>query len=138
MDYKLDYLVCLNLLHKCLCRQTWNGSHREILIGERGEREERERRERERERERERKKAEIEHRCTWVENPGEGVPVVFLRGYFYTFFFFFIYFINFFVAKIGTAATGNFLSGKKGGGGSCKQLILIQWKPLIVITLGRI
>ena len=22
-----------NLLHKCLCRQTWNGSHREILIG---------------------------------------------------------------------------------------------------------
>jgi hypothetical protein len=25
----------LNLLHKCLCRQTWNGSHREILIGKR-------------------------------------------------------------------------------------------------------
>jgi hypothetical protein len=22
-----------NLLHKCLCRQTWNRSHREILIG---------------------------------------------------------------------------------------------------------
>ena len=48
-----------------------------------------------------------------------------------------IYFINVFVAKLGTAATGNFLSGKRGGGGgSCKQLILIQWKPLIVITYG--
>jgi hypothetical protein len=27
-----------------------------------------------------------------------------------------IYFINIFVAKLGTAATGNFLSGKRGGG----------------------
>jgi hypothetical protein len=27
-----------NLLHKCLCRQTWNGSHREILIGKERER----------------------------------------------------------------------------------------------------
>jgi hypothetical protein len=28
-----------------------------------------------------------------------------------------IYFINVFVAKLGTAATGNFLSGKRGGVG---------------------
>ena len=26
-----------------------------------------------------------------------------------------VYFINVFVAKLGTAATGNFLSGKRGG-----------------------
>ena len=30
--------------------------------------------------------------------------------------FFKIYFINVFVAKLGTESTGNFLSGKRGGG----------------------
>jgi hypothetical protein len=38
--------------------------------------------------------------------------------------FYIVYFINVFVAKLGTAATGNFLSGKrereKGGGGAGK------------------
>jgi hypothetical protein len=38
-----------------------------------------------------------------------------------------IYFINVFVAKLGTAATGNFLSGKRergagGGGGAASSL----------------
>ncbi len=30
--------ICRSIIHKCLCRQTWNCSHREILIGKGGRR----------------------------------------------------------------------------------------------------
>jgi hypothetical protein len=33
-----------------------------------------------------------------------------------------IYFINVFVAKLGTAATGNFLTGKREGGGKLQAV----------------